>query len=369
MVGSVRQLARGGDRAMGGSGGGTALDPGGARPAAGKSLREAVARESIPAAGRAPDNDEGTRGCEASGEGDFLADFPGCKRIPMNREEYMTYEGRLEHWDGDTKTAWVVEAPTSPTHEQPGGLLPSLATIISLTRGAQIKCYGSVDLIVRDEFGARHKVMQADQTLYKHPGRAKLSGEGVEIAGDTLPDVVLEVDHTTDVRRGKLRLYESWGIPELWVDTPDKDYAVNRPAALRPGLTIYLLENGVYRKSAVSRAFPGWTAAEIHKALNEREMSAETQRVLDRVGEALGKREGTGPDDTHWLRDMREKAKWALLIQLAEKRFGAATARQLSDLLRGAKRPVRTSDAANWLIDCETGTEFIKRVTARTRHE
>ena len=28
------------------------------------------------------------------------------------------------------------------------------------------------------------------------------------------PDVVLEVDRTTDVRRWKLGMYESWGFPE-----------------------------------------------------------------------------------------------------------------------------------------------------------
>ena len=33
------------------------------------------------------------------------------------------------------------------------------------------------------------------------------------MGSDTLPDVVLEVDNTTDVRRGKLSLYESWGFP------------------------------------------------------------------------------------------------------------------------------------------------------------
>ena len=36
-----------------------------------------------------------------------------------------------------------------------------------------------------------------------------------------IPDVVLEVDHTTDVRRGKLLQYEAWGFPELWVEVPD----------------------------------------------------------------------------------------------------------------------------------------------------
>ena len=52
---------------------------------------------------------------------------------------------------------------------------------------------------------------------------------------------MVEVDHTTDVRRGKLGLYEAWGFPE----------------------------------------------------------------VLERVGRSLGARDGTGPDDTPWLRRHR----------------------------------------------------------------
>ena len=47
----------------------------------------------------------------------------------------------------------------------------------------------------------------------------------------------------------------------------------------------------------MSGAFPGWTAAEIHAALNETIPSERTSAVLRRVGAALGARDGTGPDD------------------------------------------------------------------------
>ncbi len=300
-------------------------------------------------------------------------DFPGCKAIPMNLAEYMEYEEKVEYWDGDAKIGWVVEAPVSTTHENPGACLPALAAVIASVRGSEIKCRGSADLIVRDEQGTRHKVMRADQMSFLHPRRAKSSGKGVEIGRDTLPDVMLEVDHTTDVRRRKLGLYESWGFPELWVEVPDDGYAVNRPAGLKPGLTIYLLENGVYQKSSVSRAFPGWTAAEIHRALNEREMSQETHDVLARVGAALGRREGTGPDHTPWLRKQREDAKRTLLLQLAEKRFGAPTAKRLSALLNALLKAKRgrgsgiLADVADRIIDCETGAEFIAAVEALAR--
>ena len=68
-------------------------------------------------------------------------------------------------------------------------------------------------------------------------------------------------------------------------------------AGLSPGLTIHLLEEGRYRESPESRAFPGWGAEEIHRALNEPVMSEDTKKDLRRVGHALGEREGTAPED------------------------------------------------------------------------
>ena len=57
--------------------------------------------------------------------------------------------------------------------------------------------------------------------------------------------------------------------------------------------------------SEESRAFPGWQAVEIHRALNEPILSEETSAVLSRVGEALGEWEGTGPEDDPLLRQQR----------------------------------------------------------------
>ena len=132
-----------------------------------------------------------------------------------------------------------------------------------------------MDLLLRDEHGEPQRIMQADESLYLHPAHARLPGAAMVVGADDLPDVVLEVDHTTDARRGKLALYESWGFPEVWVDVPDAP-SPSRPRARRPGLTIHLLALGRYRVAAESRALPGWTAAEIHEALNEAEPSART---------------------------------------------------------------------------------------------
>ena len=230
-------------------------------------------------------------------------EFPGCTPVHLPRAELEHCDRRLEYWEAATETAWVCE-PVTPYHERPSRLLPQLTVSIARVRGSRIECLGSMDLLLRDEHGEPQLIMQADESLYLHPDRARLPAAAMVVGEDDFPDVVLEVDHTTDARRGKLPLYESWGFPEVWVDVPDAP-SPSRPRARRPGLTIHLLEDGRYRAAAASRAFPGWTAAEIHMALNEPAPSAQTSAVLERVGGALGAREGTGPDDDPLLRSQR----------------------------------------------------------------
>ena len=120
--------------------------------------------------------------------------------------------------------------------------------------------------------------------------------------------MVLEVDNTRDTRRDKLALYEEWGFPELWVEVPNA-WSPSRPRGLRPELRIYLLEGERYVLSPESRAFVGWRADEIHRALNEPVISEETSAVLERVGRALGEREGTGPDDDPLLGSNRRRTR------------------------------------------------------------
>ena len=236
-------------------------------------------------------------------------EFVGCEAVPLTRDEYRRYEGRLEVWDAETGTAWRVRSPVSVPHESPAQRLAGLAERIAAVRGSQIHCYGSADLQVRDAEGAPRRVMQADQVVYLYPSRADLLGSAAVVVGEhPYPDVVLEVDHTTDVRRGKLRLYESWGFPEVWVEVPERR-ASSRPRRRRAGLTIYLPEGGAYRESPVSRAFPGWRVKEIHTALNEAELSGWTLAVLERVGRTLGERDGTGPDDDPMLRSLRDESR------------------------------------------------------------
>ena len=304
-------------------------------------------------------------------------EFPGCRPVRITREAIADYDRRIEYWDRATETAMVCE-PVSVYHEHPPQRLRELTKMIAQTRGSPIETFGAADLLVRDALGERLRIMQADQTVYLRPRETRPWGHAIEVGSDVLPDVVLEVDNTTDVRRGKLELYESWGFPEVWVEVPDTP-SPSRPVSLRPGLTIHVMEDAGYRPVPASRAFPGWTAREIHRALNEAEVSGVTTAALRRVGRALGAAEGTGPDDDPLLRAERmnsraagraeghaegrvETQRTAVLQVLATRglRVSASLPRQLATLA-----DVSTAALVQAALECRDERDFLRLVSDR----
>ena len=242
---------------------------------------------------------------------DAVYDFPGCKPVRIRRDEIADYDGRYEFWDARTETALMVCEPTSPYHERSSVRLARMTDRVAAASGIDIEVLGASDLLLRDADGKRHRIMQADQIVYTRPIMARPLGHAVEVAADEIPDVVLEVDLTTDVRRGKLKLYESWGFPEVWVEVPE-ERAPSRPKR-KPGLTIYRLGADGYREIDKSMAFPTWMGAEIHVGMNEsrygQPISETTAAVLRRVGRLMGQAVGSGPDNDPFLRAEREESR------------------------------------------------------------
>ena len=230
-------------------------------------------------------------------------DFPGCESFQLPESELEHYEYRLEFWDGATETAWRVCEPTSIEHEKPSRRLAQIAGQFQMLRGSRIACFGSADLLRVDATGRKRWLMQADEVLYLRPDRIRLQGPAIEVDRDPLPEVVLEVDHTTDVRRCKLGIYMESGFPEIWVLVP-WDSSVRRP-----GLAIHVRRGDGYREEPSSRAFPGWKAEEIHRALTEAPMSEGAWRALERVALAMGAREGTKPEDDPLMRSQKAIAR------------------------------------------------------------
>ena len=287
-------------------------------------------------------------------------EFPGCRPVRISRAEIADCERRIEYWDAATEVAMVCD-PVSVYHELPGQRLSGLATRIAQMRGSPIETIGAADLLLRDADGAYLRILEADQTVYLHPRTTRPAGPAIEVGSDTLPDVVLEVDNTTDVRRGKLALYESWGFPEVWVEVPEQA-SPSRPAGLRPGLTIHLLAGGGFRPASSSRAFPGWTAQEIHRALNEAELSDATLAALRRVGRALGVAESTGPDDDPLLRAERtetrvETLREAVLHVLKSRGLpvSAALSQHLTEL-----QGVATGALMQAALQCHDEADFLR---------
>ena len=183
-------------------------------------------------------------------------EFPGCRAVRITRAALDDYEGRFEYWDGDTETAWVVREPVTVYHEGPGQRLAALLTRIAAVRGAPIATLGTADLALRDARGERRRIMQADQMVYLDPAGTQPPGPWVEVGTDHLPDVVLEVDYSTDVRRGKLGLYKAWGFREVWVEVPEGGSPRRRPGretTSRRSMTAITTSRGT-RASTVRRS-------------------------------------------------------------------------------------------------------------------
>ena len=178
-----------------------------------------------------------------------------------------------------------------------------MATRVATVRGSRIACFGSADLVRLDAAGSKRWLMQADEVLYLQSDRSRLYGPAINVDQDPLPDVVLEVDHTTDVRRRKLEIYRECRFPEIWVLVPWE-------ASVRaPGLAIHVCRPDGYREETESSAFPGWKTEEIHRVLTEDPLSEAAWRALERVALAMGAREGTGPEDDPLMRSVSRTAQ------------------------------------------------------------
>ena len=221
--------------------------------------------------------------------------YPGCAPVAMDAEDFENYDGGVAYWSRESGVALICR-DGGADHEVPIGLLARLTTRIEQERGSPICCSVGLRLIEVDEDGATVQGLNPDQSLYLHPMQWQPSGNRTVVGREPLPDVVVEVDHTTDVRRHKLDVYREWGAPEVWVETPDAP-TPSRPRNVVPGLTIYVLEDDEYCEKTESVALPTWSAGAIHLALNEPRPSATTIEDLVRVGRVLGDQEGTGPMD------------------------------------------------------------------------
>ena len=231
-------------------------------------------------------------------------EFYGCTPRPMTVAEYDEHEGRVEFFDSRTGLAWMVNEAAHFPHETPLHMLGRLLERIALMRGSPIVSGGAVEIRRTLPDGATRHVQPDQMVFLDLASFNRIATPYLNAGEDPYPDVVVEVDSTTDVRGNRLKLYEAWGFPEVWVEVPSA-YALGRRPGMKSELRVYLLEGTRYARSESSRAFPGWRAEDIHRALSEPVVSEETSEILSRVGRALGERSGTGPENDPLLRERR----------------------------------------------------------------
>ena len=80
-------------------------------------------------------------------------EFPGCHPIRLTRQGLEDFEGRVEYWEANSETAWVISESTTATHERPTRRLGRLAELIAAVRGSPIESFGSMDLVLLDQHG------------------------------------------------------------------------------------------------------------------------------------------------------------------------------------------------------------------------
>jgi hypothetical protein len=106
--------------------------------------------------------------------------------------------------------------------------------------------------------------------------------------------------------------------------------------------------------------------------MNERLPSAATTQVLERVGRVLGARDGTGPDDTPWLRRQREEGRLegrARLLNVVIRKTLASRGISAGDVTLDAVElaGLTDEDVMDALLACRDANDFHARLRRRKR--
>ena len=128
----------------------------------------------------------------------------------------------------------------------------------------------------------------------------------------------------------------------------------------------------------LKRAFADWVW-QMAEGFEPGDAALPPVRTLEGVRMTLVERVAEWPKQ--WFREGREQGvkegheqgveqglahERALLRRLAASRFGAETAERLSGVLAGIADPEGLAEVGEWLVRCETGSEFLARVAPAT---
>ena len=89
-------------------------------------------------------------------------DFFGCDAVSMFPVQYSRFEERLEVWDVEPQTAWILrESPPGFIHESLAQHLGGLVEHTAAEHGSPIACCGTPGLMVADRHGEPRRVRSA----------------------------------------------------------------------------------------------------------------------------------------------------------------------------------------------------------------
>ena len=169
-------------------------------------------------------------------------------------EDLGEHRGRLTY---DRGTIEIV-SPTKK-HEKLKRLIGRLIETFTLELGIKIESCASTTLKSR----LKERGIEPDECYYIQNEPAVRGKDAIDLEVDPPPDLAIEVDVTTRWidRRS---VYAALGLPEVW-SHDDRS------------LTVHILQDdGQYRVSEVSQAFPDLPIAEIARFLDQRSSLDET---------------------------------------------------------------------------------------------
>ena len=118
------------------------------------------------------------------------------------------------------------------------------------------------------------------------------------------------------------------------------------------------------RAGELQRAFAEWVR-QMAERLAPGDAALPPVRTLEEVRVTLVERVSEWP--AQWLREGLEQGveqQRALLCRMAAARFDEETAAGLVGVLASISDPARLVEVGEWLVRCETGTEFLARVNS-----
>jgi Uma2 family endonuclease len=148
-----------------------------------------------------------------------------------------------------------------PEHGEYACFFDDLLRIVCDFRGMELQKYGNATWKKR----ILKKGVEADACYYIANAERVIGKRDIRLEVDPPPDIVLEIDLSTDSSR-KFHIYAALGVPEIW--TYDRET-----------VRFYRLKRGRYTESASSHFLPGLTGPMLAEALKSSEVHGQAKAL------------------------------------------------------------------------------------------